>query len=213
MSGRPNLFRPSGHWRQVYPDNTNREAARKTLNIPPDCHVLLFLGYIDHYKNVPHLVQVFRELDPTNWILLVAGKLEVPELKSHISEAAGNDSRVKLKFRYIPDQDLQTYFRAASLVALPFQEILNSGSALLALSFDCPILVPEKGAMPEWQERVGQDWVKLYGGELTTEILESGLEWAIKEGRSPQPNLEKLEWSRLSQETIETYQQVLDFHS
>ncbi len=211
LNDRPHIVIPHGHYRNVYPDNTDREAAKKTLNIPPDCHVLLFLGYIDHYKNVPHLVQIFRELDPTNWILLVGGKLEVPELKYHISQAAGNDSRVKLKFGYIPDEDLQTYFRAASLVALPFQEILNSGSALLALSFDCPILVPDKGAMPEWQERVGQDWVKLYPGDLTKEILESGLEWGVNQKRSPQANLEQLEWSRLSQQTFEYFEQICTY--
>ncbi|WP_293139656.1 glycosyltransferase family 4 protein [Okeania sp. SIO3I5] len=209
LSDRPHAVIPHGHYRQVYADNTNREAARETLNIPPDHHLLLFLGYIDHYKNVPHLVQVFRELDPTNWILLVAGKLEVPELKSQISQAAGNDSRVKLEFGYIPDQKLQTYFRAASLVALPFQEILNSGSSLLALSFDCPILVPEKGAMVELEEQVGQDWVKMYGGEFTTEVLESGLEWAVSQERSPQPNLEQLEWSELTQQTVEYYQKII----
>ena len=208
LSDRPHIVMPHGHYRQAYPDNTNQEAARKTLNIPPDCHLLLFLGYIDHYKNVPHLVQVFRELAPTNWILLVAGKLEIPELKSHISQAAGNDSRVKLQFGYIPDQNLQTYFRAANLVALPFQEILNSGSALLALSFDCPILVPDQGAMAELEEQVGEDWAKLYSGELTTEVLESGLEWAIKDERSPQANLEQLEWSELSQQTVKYFEQI-----
>ena len=61
LSYRPHTVIPHGHYRQVYADNTNREAARKTLNIPSNCHLLLFLGYIDYYKNVPYLVQVFRE--------------------------------------------------------------------------------------------------------------------------------------------------------
>lgn len=69
--------------------------------------------------------------------------------------------------------------------------------------------MPEKGAMGELQEQVGQDWVKLYQEELTTEILESGLEWAVKERRSPQANLEHLGWSNLSQQTIEFYQKLL----
>lgn len=208
LSDRPHAVIPHGHYREVYPNNINREAARANLDIPTDCHLLLFLGYIDYYKNVPHLVQVFRELAPTNWILLVAGKVEVPELRTQISAAAGNDSRVKLKFGFVQDEKLQKYFRAADLVVLPFQDILNSGSALLALSFDCPVLVPEKGAMAELQAQVGQDWVKLYPGELTTGVLESGLKWAVQ-GRSPQANLEQLEWSRLSQQTIEAYQKTL----
>ncbi|NER03541.1 MAG: glycosyltransferase family 4 protein [Okeania sp. SIO3C4] len=209
LSDRPHAIIPHGHYREVYPNNINCEVAKTNLDVPFDSHVLLFLGYIDYYKNVPHLVRVFRELAPANWILLVAGKLEVSELGEQISRAVANDSRVKLQLEYISDEKLQEYFQTADLVILPFQDILNSGSALLALSFDCPILVPNKGAMAELQEQVGQDWVKLYSGELTSDVLESGLEWAIKERRSSQANLEQLEWLRLSQQTIEYYQKIL----
>ncbi|NES78853.1 MULTISPECIES: glycosyltransferase [Okeania] len=208
LSDRPHAVIPHGHYREVYPNNINCEVAKTNLDVPFDSHVLLFLGYIDYYKNVPHLVRVFRELAPANWILLVAGKLEVPEIGTQISQVAENDSRVKLKFEFVPDEKLQEYFQTADLVILPFQEILNSGSALLALSFDCPILVPNKGAMAELQEQVGQDWVKLYPGDLTKEILESGLEWAVKEGRSPQANLEQLGWQNLSQQTIEYFEYI-----
>lgn len=204
----PHMVILHGHYREVYPNQISREAARSNLDIPADCHLLLFLGYIDYYKNVPHLVQVFQELAPTNWMLLVAGKIEVPELGTQISTVAANNSRVKLRFGFVPDEQLQLYFRAADLVVLPFQEILNSGSALLALSFDCPILVPQKGAMTELQEQVGAEWVKLYPGELTTEFLSAGLDWAAQEGRSLQANLEKLEWSRLSRQTIQYFENI-----
>ncbi|NES69652.1 MAG: glycosyltransferase, partial [Okeania sp. SIO2D1] len=213
LSDRPHAVIPHGHYREVYPNNINCEVAKTNLDVPFDSHVLLFLGYIDYYKNVPHLVQVFRELAPANWILLVAGKLEVPELEEQIFQAVANDFRVKLQLEFVSDEKLQEYFQTADLVILPFQDILNSGSALLALSFDCPILVPQKGAMAELQEQVGQNWIKLYSGELTTDILESGLEWALEERRSPQANLEKLEWSRLSQQTIEAYRKILNFYS
>ncbi|MDY7004116.1 MAG: glycosyltransferase family 4 protein [Cyanobacteriota bacterium] len=208
LSDRPHAVIPHGHYREFYPNNISSEVAKANLDIPSDSHVLLFLGYIDYYKNVPRLVQVFRELAPADWILLVAGKVEVPELEEQISQAAVNDTQVKLQLRFVSDEKLQEYFQTADLVILPFQEILNSGSALLALSFDCPILVPEKGAMSELQEQVGQNWVKLYPGELTKNILESGLEWAVEEGRSPQANLEQLEWSRLSQQTIEYFENI-----
>ncbi|GGA38186.1 glycosyltransferase [Okeania sp. KiyG1] len=133
LSNRPHKVILHGHYRQVYPDNVNREAARKSLDIPSGSDVLLFLGNIDNYKNVPHLVQVFKELAPPNWILLVAGKLIVPKLGTQISQVAANDSRIKLKFGFVRDEKLQEYFRAANLVVLPFKDILNSGSALFSL--------------------------------------------------------------------------------
>ncbi|MBW4559881.1 MAG: glycosyltransferase [Mojavia pulchra JT2-VF2] len=197
-----------GHYRQIYPNKITREAARSNLDIPPNYHLLLFLGYIDYYKNVPHLVQVFRELDPAAWILLIAGKIEAPELGTQISNLAGNDSKVKLRFSFIPDEQLQIYFHAADLVVLPFQEILNSGSAILALSFDSPILVPDKGSMKELQELVGVEWVKLYSGELTTEVLATALDWAIQGERSLQANLENLEWQVLAKKTIQYFENI-----
>jgi beta-1,4-mannosyltransferase len=204
----PHLVIPHGHYRQVYPNNISREAARSNLDIPTDCHLLLFLGYIDYYKNIPHLVQVFRELNPADWMLLIAGKIEVPELGNQISNLAVNDSRIKLRFGFVPDEQLQLYFQAASLVVLPFQEILNSGSALLALSFDSPILVPDKGSMAELQEQVGVEWVKLYPGELTKEDLATGLDWAVKGERSLQTNLDDLEWSGLAKKTIQYFEKI-----
>ena len=67
--------------------------------------------------------------------------------------------------------------------------------------------------MAELQEQVGQNWLKLYQGELTTEVLKLGLEWALEQGRSPQANLEELEWSILGQQTIETYENIVNFYS
>ncbi|WP_414564042.1 MULTISPECIES: glycosyltransferase family 4 protein [unclassified Anabaena] len=197
-----------GHYRQIYSNKITREAARSSFDIYPGCNLLLFLGYIDYYKNIPHLVQVFRELDINNWVLLIAGKIEVPELGTQISNLAGNDSRVKLHFSFVPEEQLQIYFHAADLVVLPFQEILNSGSALLALSFDSPILVPDKGSMKELQEQVGIEWVKLYPGELTTEVLATALDWAIQGERSLQANLENLEWSGLAKQTIQYFENI-----
>ncbi|MDM9381072.1 glycosyltransferase family 4 protein [Chlorogloeopsis sp. ULAP01] len=204
----PHLVIFHGHYRQVYPNNITRETARTNLDIPPDCHLLLFLGYIDYYKNVPHLVQVFRELNPTDWLLLIAGKIEVPELGTEILNLAVNDFKVKLRFGFVPDEQLQLYFKAADLVVLPFQEILNSGSAILSLSFDSPILVTDKGSMAELQEQVGDEWVKLYSGELTTEVLATGLDWAIEGKRSRQANLEKLGWSRLAEKTVQYFEHI-----
>ena len=54
---------------------------------------------------------------------------------------------------------------------LPFSDIMHSGSAILALSFNKPVLVPARGSLPELQALVGTDWVRTYVGELTPEIF------------------------------------------
>ena len=53
------------------------------------------------------------------------------------------------------DDDVQDYLRAADIVVLPYTESSNSFVALLALSFDRPILAPGIGAFPELAAIVG----------------------------------------------------------
>jgi glycosyltransferase involved in cell wall biosynthesis len=49
----------------------------------------------------------------------------------------------------VEGDELQIYFNACDLVALPFRKVLNSGSLLLAMSFGCPVVAPRMGSIPE----------------------------------------------------------------
>jgi beta-1,4-mannosyltransferase len=214
LQGLPHAVINHGHYRDIYPNQITPQEARKRLKITDSNRIILFFGYIDFYKNVPNLIRVFRELSPQNWVLVIAGKIEQDNLKEEIAiatatPASKNDPNVKLFLNHIPDNELQIYFQSADLVVLPFTKILNSGSSLLALSFNCPILVPNLGSIPELQNIVGQDWVNIYSGEFTPEILSQGLDWLINTQRSNQCMMEELDWDKLSQETLQLYQKCL----
>jgi hypothetical protein len=90
----------------------------------------------------------------------------------------------------------------ADLMVLPFRDILNSGSSLLALSFNGPILVPAKGSLTELAQTVGPEWVRTYPESLTPEILADAIVWAAKPRPSPAP-LESYSWERCGKETAE----------
>lgn len=199
---------PHGHYREVYPNEVNRTCARSTLGIAQGCRVLVFLGQIRPYKNVPHLIRVFRELSDPNLVLVVAGKPYESETHTEVLEATASDPRVKLFLKFVSDKDIQLYLNAADLVVLPFRDVLNSGSALLALSYNCPVLVPAKGAMSELQAQVGEAWVKTFSGELTAEILCEGLSWVLHTSRPESTPLEELNWCQLSEKTVEVYRAV-----
>jgi hypothetical protein len=100
---------------------------------------------------------------------------------------------------------VQCYLRAADLVVVPFTELTNSGSALLALSFDRPILVPARGAMAEVQALVGGDWVYTYEEELTPDLLAAALDWAVKRPKDAVPRLDALEWPEIARRTLTCY--------
>lgn len=204
----PGFVIPHGHYREIYPDTVSRTEARSRLGISASAKVLLFLGLIRPYKNVPHLIQTFRQLPDPELVLVVAGGSNFPSLVDGVMEEASLDPRVHLRLGFVPDEEMQVYLRTADLVVLPYKEILNSGSALLALSFDRPVLVPRRGALEELQTQVGQEWVETYSGDLTARQLDAALNWALNDTRPERAPLENLGWDRLARQTADAYRTI-----
>lgn len=196
---------PHGHYRGVYRDDLSKREARRKLNVADSATVIAFLGGIRPYKNLPSLIRVFSKLRDKNLVLLIAGNPVSESIAEDINRLAKNDPRIRLHLSLVQEDEIQLYLKAADLVALPFREILNSGSAMLSLSFGCPILVPEKGSMGELQAYVGDSWVRTYNGELTPEKLQDALSWVMGEGRTNFPDLRPFEWTEIAKQTKGAY--------
>ncbi len=74
------------------------------------------------------------------------------------------------------------YLSAANAVILPYREVLNSGSALLALSCSRPVMVPDRGAMSELRADFSSDWVNIFQGPLDVPVLQDALRWGVSRG-------------------------------
>ena len=207
LATRPSTVVTPGHFRGSYPDTITRVEARASLGIPPRARVITFFGLIRGYKGVPHLVRTARAL-PEDVVLLVAGAPQPSSLAAEVRSAAETDPRVRLSLGHVPDDRVQLYLRAADLVTLPFRDITNSGSALLALGFDRPVLVPALGAMGELQALAGADWVRTYQGELTPALLADALDWTRAVRSQASPPLEALDWARVAEQTLEFYRRL-----
>lgn len=204
----PGFVIPHGHYREEYEDSVSSQEARASLEIPPSTKMLLFFGRIRPYKNAIQLIKAFRQLSQPDTVLYIVGRPEFPSLVEVLEKEAALDRRVRLYLDFIPKDKAQVYFRAADLVILPYREILNSGSALLALSFDRPVLVPLRGAFGELQAQVGEDWVRTYTGDLVASQIEASLEWALNTPRPQQTPLDALDWKELAQRTIDAYNAI-----
>lgn len=202
---------PHGHYRQAYPAPIARERARHALGLTPQQTVLLFFGGVSPYKNVPHLIRTFRGAALLDTILLIAGRADSRHGRQ-VEMAAHGDQRIKLDLRRIPREEVQLLFSAADLVVLPFSDIMHSGSAILALSFNKPVLVPAQGSLPELQARVGTEWVRTYPGELTPKILAEAAGWAKSSNREPRPDLSPFDWPHIVQATVELYARLCARH-
>lgn len=207
LANRPNVVVPHGHYRGVYPDTETRETARQRLALPADATVLLHFGLMRPYKNVPHLIRTFRATPVRGNILLVVGRVFDAVIEREIREAADGASNVRLDLRWVPNEEVQTFFAASDLVVLPYRRILNSGAVMLALTFARPVLAPDLGSMREHQETFGADWILLYTGTLTTSGLTAASEWASRTPRQA-VDFEGLEWRPLALRTRSVYHEL-----
>lgn len=210
LAGVPGFVIAHPHFRGAYPDAITRREARVRLGLSSTGAepVIAFVGRILAYKNVPALVRAFRGLD-AHAQLMLAGKPRTAALAHEIRRAQGDDARVRTWFRAIADDELQCFLRAADLVVLPYREILNSGSAMLALSFDRPVLLPNGASVRELRACCGAEWVFGYD-ELDANVL---VDCSRRAARLPERTdgafLAARDPQRIAAETLRAYRAVL----
>ena len=56
---------------------------------------------------------------------------------------------------YIPDKEVEQYFSASNLVALPYESATQSGIVQIAYGFRKPVIVTNVGGLPEVVEDYG----------------------------------------------------------
>jgi beta-1,4-mannosyltransferase len=140
---------PHGHYINSYRNTISKDQARAKLGIDNEDVVFLYLGQIKPYKGVFQLVEEFKKISNPRVFLLVAGKPKPELLKNELENACRGNKKIRTCLEFIPDDEIQLYMNAADIVALPFQDILNSGSVVLAMSFGKAVICPNIGSIPE----------------------------------------------------------------
>jgi glycosyltransferase involved in cell wall biosynthesis len=135
-----------------YPPGAGRDAARAALGAGPQNVVMLFFGRIAAYKGVEDLLAAVDKAVASGQVVLrIVGECPDPSLRRRIeSLAAVYGPAVRLEFRHAPDVEVADLFAAADVVVLPFRSVSNSGSALLAMTFGRPVVVPHLAAFDEF---------------------------------------------------------------
>jgi len=207
--GIKNKVIPHGHYKDWYPNEVDIHSARAKLNIGPNQFVILFTGSIRPYKNVEQLIDIFNSLKDPNIFLLIAGKPSTKELENLILQKISKNKNILFSPDWVRDEDFQFYFNAANLVVLPYNSILNSGAAILALSYNRPVLVPKIPSLLEYKELLRTDHIIFYDGELNKDMLQTTIGY-LKKNTLDKINLEPLSWDNISKETKLFYEEIFE---
>jgi glycosyltransferase involved in cell wall biosynthesis len=127
-------------------NSITKNDAKELLGIQKDIPLLLFFGIIRPYKGLKHAIEAVSILKNTGVTvqLIVAGEFweEISAYEDQVSHLHLND-QVTLVNKYIPDEDVGSYFTAADLFVAPYINGTQSASVKTALSFNLPIVVTE----------------------------------------------------------------------
>jgi D-inositol-3-phosphate glycosyltransferase len=130
--------------------------AKKRLGLSTDEKTALFFGQIAPYKGLEYLVAAMAELVKRNGgpRLIIAGKVKRgytgywEQIQSEIV-CTGIKERVIERIEFIPDDEVELYFKAADVVIVPYVHIFQSGVPFLAYSFGLPIVATDVGSLRE----------------------------------------------------------------
>lgn len=179
-----------------------QSAARETLDLPVQARVLAAVGTLRRYKGVGDLIEAFTSWQAADARLIIAGRTASAEDAEELQTVVQDECRIHLTTEYIDEPTLLRVVAAADLVVLPYREVLNSGSALYALSACRQILVPHTSTFAELSDHVGPGWVKTYKGCLSADDLDRAAK-----GPAPEqpPELKWYSWDTVTKGIAEMW--------
>jgi len=128
--------------------------AKKRMGLSADEKTALFFGQIAPYKGLEYLVAAMAALVKRNGglRLIVAGKVKRgrtgywEQIQREIV-SAGIKEQVIERIEFIPDDEVELYFKAADVVIVPYVQIFQSGVPFLAYSFGSPVIATDVGSL------------------------------------------------------------------
>ena len=195
-----------GHFLGSYADAVSREEARESFGFDDDETVFLFFGNVRPYKGIDDLLAAFGRIGDEQARLLIAGKPPDDDAAARdLRERCEADDRIIADLGFVPDDDIQRYMRAADAVTLPFDRILTSGSAILAMSYENAVVAPEIGCLPDVLSQTAEF---LY--EPNGDGLEATMRYALSAdlaaaGRRNAERVREFDWDDIAARTRRVY--------
>lgn len=132
------------------------EQARQRLGIGKSEKAILFFGNIAAYKGLEYLIAAFERIvaEGGDYRLIVAGRAKessdpyVADIRERLDRKIVRE-RTVLRMEFIPDEEMELYFKAADVTVLPYARIFQSGVLFLAYSFGLPVIVSDVGSLRE----------------------------------------------------------------
>lgn len=193
---------PEGSYKSVYPAPLveDKESIAYRDNDESGGLRLLHLGRLYPYKGLEELISAFKDW-PGNHTLTLAGKPLDEAYSNILRKATEMDSRIHFIPGFVSEADLPAYYANSDVAVLPFVNVENSGSAIMAMGYSKPVLAPAIGVL---KDRLCNQRELLYdagdgikGGlnNLSTLNNQQLIEWGLANSAA----LDKYQWTDFQQ--------------
>lgn len=178
-----------------------RAQARQMLGLGDGAEpVILFFGFVRRYKGLRFLLEALPRMK-TRARLMIAGEFweEESDYRAMI-ERLGLADRVVVHNRYVTNEEVEPYFAAADVLALPYINGSQSAINMLALHFGLPVVASDVGGLGETVMRGEMGLlVPPSNSAALAQALDSFFEHTLGDGfrASMADRRERLSWDRL----------------
>jgi glycosyltransferase involved in cell wall biosynthesis len=164
-------------------EKINQFEAKQALGLTDEDRVLLFFGFIRHYKGLDLLLRAMADyrVQSLRLKLIIAGEFYEDENKyrSLVDELQLKNNIIFLN-EFIPDDRVALLMSAADALVQPYRHATQSGVTPLAMHFDLPMIVTDAGGLKEMVE----DKVTGIVVEKSPESISSGIMEYFKMGKA-----------------------------
>lgn len=207
IHNKPICVVPHGHYRDIHGQIAETpQESRKALALPPDDAVLLVFGQLRRYKGIDSMIRTFALMKLPNTQLLITGESKDDEHTAELQQLVAQTPNTSLRVERVAEEMVPRLLNTASVVLAPYIEgsSLNSGAALLSLSFNRPVVVRDTAVMRELCSEFGDSWIHLATNGQEAEAIASSLT-AAASLRGAQCNLDRIAWEEVIRLTIAAY--------
>jgi glycosyltransferase involved in cell wall biosynthesis len=128
----------------------SQSEARRELGLESAELVALFFGFVRSYKGLRYLLEAVPEvLRHVDVHVVIAGEFwEDKASYLEMISRLGIEGAVTVVDRYVPNEEIGTFFSAADVVVLPYVHVTQSAVVQLAFAFDKPVITTSVGELP-----------------------------------------------------------------
>jgi glycosyltransferase involved in cell wall biosynthesis len=169
--------------------------------------VVLCFGLLRPYKGIDVLLEAWRKITDAELWIVGMPRMDIAQLRDRAAPS------VRWISRFIPDEEVASYFRRADLVVLPYLEIDQSGVLATALAFGAPLLLTAVGGFPEVAARgaaalvepgdpaaLAAELQRLLGDPSARERLAAGARLAVERS---------YDWDAIADRHVQLYEQLV----